>query len=143
MRKVPAIVGGGSLLAGASFAWDAARSHEMDTLGAWKEPTSVDQTKIERMYTAEQVAERDGLDNRPAWLTVGHGVYNAHPGGKMILAAAGGPAEPFLAQWAAHWRSEDQAAAPATTNSNAFRLKPEVLRMLERMRVGTLVLNAG
>ena len=52
------------------------------------------------VYTAEEVARRNGRGGRRAWFSLGGAVYDltdycrAHPGGSRILEAAGGPVEP-------------------------------------------------
>jgi sulfite oxidase len=70
---------------------------------------------------------------------VGAGVYDvtnyvkAHPGGRVLLSAAGGAAEPFWASWPAHWDRADRAAGAAAPRASAT-----VERALAPYRVATL-----
>lgn len=69
------------------------------------------QSGAERTYTAEEVACHGSMANG-VWVTLGDGVYDVtdfvrhHPGGDHILAAGGGPLEPFWAQWQVHLTSK-------------------------------------
>lgn len=76
-------------------------------------------------FTRNQVAQRNGQDGRPVWVTLGSYVYDVtaytseHPGGRArLLQAAGGPVEPWWHHWAAHWSSA------------------QLPRLLQRMRIG-------
>lgn len=81
----------------------------------------------EPCYTRKQVAEADGADGRPMWVTYRDGVYDvtafrhAHPGGPLIEQAAGGDVGAFWDIWAYH------------------HLAPSVGLALEKCRIGTLL----
>ncbi len=95
----------------------------------------------EKAFTTDEVATRDGVGGRRAWITVGSNVYDltdyvaAHPGGDRILSAAGGAAEPFFAQWPAHWDRNDRAAVPG---SIAPRVSEQVRQALRPYYIGAL-----
>ena len=95
----------------------------------------------DRVFTADEVATRDGVAGRRAWITVGASVYDltdyvaAHPGGDRILSAAVGAAEAFFAQWPAHCDREDRAIAAGTTTP---RVSERVQQALRPYHIGTL-----
>ena len=80
----------------------------------------------EPAYTQKQVAMADGRDGRPMWVTYRGGVYDitefhrAHPGGSLILQAAGGDVAAFWDVWAYH------------------HLAPSVGKYMKELRIGTL-----
>ena len=81
----------------------------------------------DKKFTAEEVAERDGLDGRPLWITFRGVVHDVtefqkeHPGGKLIEQAGGGDVESFWKHWHYHFHS------------------PKVVDALRRTRIGSLV----
>ena len=105
------------------------------------EARQVSNRRGERVFTADEVAARDGVAGRRAWVTVGASVYDLtdyvakHPGGDRILAAAGGAAEAFFAQWPTHWDREDRATAAGTTTP---RVSEQVRQALHPYHIGTL-----
>ena len=80
----------------------------------------------ERVYSSEEVASADGADGRPMWVTYRGGVYDitafhaVHPGGALIVQAAGGDVQPFWDVWAYHHEA------------------PKVGEFLEKLRIGAL-----
>jgi len=65
------------------------------------------------IYTADQVAENNGEDGRPVWMTYGGVVYDVtdflsnHPGGReKIIMAAGSAIEPFWHLYRQHFASD-------------------------------------
>jgi sulfite oxidase len=79
------------------------------------------------VYTSDQVAENNGDDGKPTWMSYGGHVYDVtdfisnHPGGtEKILMAAGSPLEPFWHIYRQHFASD----LPT--------------RLMERMLIGTL-----
>ena len=65
----------------------------------------------EKVFTAEEVADRDGLEGRPMWVSYRGGVHDVtefakeHPGGKFIEQGAGGDVEGFWRHWHYHFHS--------------------------------------
>jgi len=63
-------------------------------------------------YTAEEVAEKNGKDGKPVWMTYAGTVYDVtsfvlnHPGGDRLLLAAGGPIEPHWHIYRQHFASD-------------------------------------
>ncbi|CAE7834535.1 shop [Symbiodinium sp. CCMP2592] len=72
--------------------------------------------KSEPVYCRKDVQQHDGR-NGSVWVTYRDGVYDVteylekHPGGKLILQAAGGPVDEWWKYWAQHHLSLDVAAA--------------------------------
>lgn len=95
----------------------------------------------DNMFTAAEVATRNGVGGRRAWITVEDGVYDVtdyvamHPGGDKILSAAGGAAEPFFALWPAHWDRSCRSTAPGSISP---RVSEQVRCALRPYFVGTL-----
>ena len=65
------------------------------------------------IYTADQVAENNGEDGAPVWMSYGGVVYDVtnfiynHPGGsERILLAAGGAVEPYWHLYCQHFTSD-------------------------------------
>mmetsp|Transcript_23277 Transcript_23277/g.64564 ORF Transcript_23277/g.64564 Transcript_23277/m.64564 type:complete len:615 (+) Transcript_23277:195-2039(+) len=63
-------------------------------------------------YTADEVAENNGKEGKPVWMTYAGTVYDVtsfvsnHPGGDRLLLAAGGPIEPHWHIYRQHFASE-------------------------------------
>ncbi len=80
----------------------------------------------EPVYSLAEIARSDGADGRPMWVTYRGGVYDitefhaAHPGGSLILQAAGGDVQPFWDVWAYHHEA------------------PKVGAFLEKLRIGAV-----
>jgi sulfite oxidase len=80
----------------------------------------------EPIYSIEQVSKADGVDGRPFWVTYRNGVYDitdfleVHPGGGLIMQAAGADVGTFWDIWAHHHHA------------------PKVGEWLEKLRIGTL-----
>jgi sulfite oxidase len=79
------------------------------------------------VYTSDQVAENNGQDGKPVWMTYGGTVYDVtgfipnHPGGsEKIIQAAGSAIEPYWHLYRQHFASE----LP--------------LKLMERMAIGRL-----
>eukprot|EP00439_Symbiodinium_sp_Y106_P078541 s258_g17.t1 len=72
--------------------------------------------KSEPVYCRKDVQQHDGRTGS-VWVTYRDGVYDVteylekHPGGKLILQAAGGPVDEWWKYWAQHHLSPDVAAA--------------------------------
>lgn len=81
----------------------------------------------EPKYTRTQVAVNDGVDGKPTWVTYKTGVYDItefrkiHPGGYLIMQAAGTDVMVFWDKWAWHHEA------------------PLVASYLEKLRIGELV----
>lgn len=65
------------------------------------------------VYSAEQLAENDGTDGKPMWMSYGGVIYNVtnfvanHPGGsEKIVQAAGSAIEPFWYLYRQHFASD-------------------------------------
>jgi sulfite oxidase len=73
--------------------------------GSTNEPSQSSQSQY---YTPDQVAERNGVNDKEIWVSFRGKVYDItdfvaqHPGGSMIRDAAGGPLENYWAYWAYH-----------------------------------------
>ena len=66
------------------------------------------ETDEKPVFTAEEVAQRNGKDSAEIWVTLSNKVYDItdfakeHKGGSLILTAAGGPIDEFWGYWAYH-----------------------------------------
>ncbi|GAB5372140.1 hypothetical protein AAMO2058_001640000 [Amorphochlora amoebiformis] len=64
----------------------------------------------EKTFSVEEVSKHDGKSSPEIWVTFDNQVYDItkfaqeHPGGSVIMDAAGGPIEPYWAYWAYHLR---------------------------------------
>ncbi len=85
----------------------------------------------EPVYTLEEVAQADGTEGRPMWITYRGGVYDVtefqhiHPGGHLIGQAAGADVGPFWDVWAHHHHA------------------PKVGQYLDQLRIGALASGGG
>ena len=83
----------------------------------------------ERQFTPEEVREYDGRNGTPLFVTFRGAVYDVtkfskeHPGGNLIMQAAGNDVEPFWNKWAYHYHSK------------------KVQNILKDNRVGSLIME--
>jgi len=83
--------------------------------------------KGEPVFTRAQVAANDGMSGKPMWMTYRNGVYDVtefhriHPGGNLIMQAAGSDVSTFWDVWAYHHHA------------------PKVGAYLEELRIGAVI----